>query len=90
MMQLPSRCGFRRGPSYLSLLGTRPDQRGKGLGMALLGECLEQFDAEGVPSYLESSNDGRYERVGYRRVGSFSTPDGAHTLATMWREPVIG
>lgn len=78
---------------YLSLLGTRPDQRGKGLGMALLAECLEQFDAEGVPSYLESSNpvnDARYEGVGYRRVGSFSTPDGAHTLATMWREPLIG
>jgi len=78
---------------YLSLLGTRPDQRGKGLGMALLAECLEQFDTEGVPSYLESSNpvnDARYEGVGYRRVGSFSTPDGAHTLATMWREPLIG
>jgi ribosomal protein S18 acetylase RimI-like enzyme len=78
---------------YLSLLGTRPDQRGQGLGMALLSECLELFDAEGVPTYLESSNpanDARYERLGYRRVGSFSTPDGAHTLATMWREPVIG
>lgn len=78
---------------YLSLLGTRPDQRGKGLGMALLAECLELFDADGVPSYLESSNpvnDARYERVGYRKVGSFSTPDGAHTLATMWREPSIG
>jgi GNAT superfamily N-acetyltransferase len=78
---------------YLSLLGTRPDQRGNGLGMALLAECLEQFDAEGVPTYLESSNpanDARYEGVGYRKVGSFSTPDGAHTLATMWREPAIG
>lgn len=78
---------------YLSLLGTRPDQRGKGLGMRLLAECLERFDAEGVPTYLESSNpanDARYERVGYREVGSFTTPDGAHRVATMWREPVIG
>jgi ribosomal protein S18 acetylase RimI-like enzyme len=78
---------------YLSLLGTRPGQRGSGLGMGLLAECLELFDAEGVPTYLESSNpanDARYEQVGYRKVGSFSTPDGAHSVATMWREPVIG
>lgn len=78
---------------YLSLLGTRPDQRGKGLGMALLAECLERFDREGVPTYLESSNpanDARYERVGYRQVGSFTTPDGAQRVATMWREPAIG
>jgi hypothetical protein len=32
----------------------------------------------------------RYERIGYRRIGSFTTPDGAHTVATMWREPSIG
>jgi GNAT superfamily N-acetyltransferase len=78
---------------YLSLLGTRPDRRGEGLGMGLLAECLELFDAEGVPTYLESSNpanDARYKRVGYRKVGSFTTPDGAHTVATMWRDPPIG
>jgi ribosomal protein S18 acetylase RimI-like enzyme len=78
---------------YLSLLGTRPQRRGQGLGMGLLAECLAIFDAEGVPTYLESSNpanDGRYERIGYRKIGSFTTPDGAHTVATMWREPSIG
>ena len=61
--------------------------------MALLADCLEQFDREGVPTYLESSNpanDARYGQVGYRRVGSFTTPDGAHSVATMWREPAIG
>jgi GNAT superfamily N-acetyltransferase len=78
---------------YLSLLGTRLDRRGEGLGMRLLAECLALFDAEGVPTYLESSNpanDERYERVGFRKVGSFTTPDGAHTVATMWRDPPIG
>jgi GNAT superfamily N-acetyltransferase len=78
---------------YLSLLGTHPDHRGKGLGMALLRENLDLIDAEGLPAYLESSNpanDTRYEGVGFRKVGAFTTPDGAHTVATMWREPRIG
>lgn len=75
---------------YLSLLGTHPDHRGQGLGMALLAENLAKLDAEGMPAYLESSNpvnDERYARLGFVRVGEFSTPDGRHTVSTMWREP---
>jgi len=67
--------------------------RGNGLGMALLAESLALIDAEGMPAYLGSSNpanDARYEGVGFRKVGAFTTPDGAHTVATMWREPLIG
>jgi GNAT superfamily N-acetyltransferase len=74
---------------YLSLLGTHPDRRGEGLGMALLADNLEQIDAEGVPAFLESSNpanNARYERLGFRQVGEFSTPDGTRRVATMWRE----
>jgi GNAT superfamily N-acetyltransferase len=78
---------------YLSLLGTRPDRRGEGLGMGLLAECLALFDAEGVPTYLESSNpanDARYEGIGYVPAGRFTTPDDAHVVTTMWRDPPIG
>lgn len=74
---------------YLSLLGIHPDYRGRGLGMSLLAENLTEMDAEGIPSYLESSNPGnnsRYERLGYVQVGEFSTPDDTRTIATMWRE----
>ena len=74
---------------YLTLLGTRPEHRGKGLGMRLLAANLELIDAEGAPAYLESSNtrnEPRYESVGFRRHGSFSTPDGAREVVTMWRE----
>jgi len=74
---------------YLSLLGTHPDHRGQGHGMALLAENLAKIDEEGMPAYLESSNpdnDKRYERLGFTRVGEFSTPDGSRTVATMWRE----
>jgi GNAT superfamily N-acetyltransferase len=78
---------------YLSLLGTDPEHRGRGVGMSLLAENLALIDDEGMPAYLESSNpanDARYERVGFRKVGAFTTPDGARTVTTMWREPPIG
>jgi ribosomal protein S18 acetylase RimI-like enzyme len=75
---------------YLALLGTHPEYRGRGLGMGLLAENLASLgDAQGVPSYLEStnpSNNPRYERLGFRRVGEFTTPDEKRTVTTMWRE----
>jgi GNAT superfamily N-acetyltransferase len=74
---------------YLSLLGTRPDERGRGLGMALLAENLREIDAEGAPAYLESSNPAnvpRYEALGFAATGAFATPDGAHEVTTMWRD----
>ena len=73
---------------YLSLLGTRPDQRGRGAGMALLAANLVQIDAEGMPAYLESSNpanNARYERLGFEPRARFSTPEGRHAVTTMWR-----
>ncbi len=76
--------------AYLSLLGTRPEDRGRGLGMGLLAETLEALDAEGTPAYLESTNpdnNARYEKLGFRQVGEFTTPDGARAVATMWRDP---
>jgi GNAT superfamily N-acetyltransferase len=78
---------------YLSLLGTHPDHRGRGLGMSLLSANLAQIDAESMPAYLESSNpanDARYERLGFKRRSQFSTPEGRHTVTTMWREPSRG
>jgi GNAT superfamily N-acetyltransferase len=74
---------------YLTMLGTHPDHRGHGLGMGLLAENLARIDNEAMPAYLESSNPTnhpRYERLGFDRIGEFSTPDGSHTLATMWRQ----
>lgn len=74
---------------YLSLLGTHPDHRGRGLGMALLADNLARVDSEGMPAYLESSNpqnDPRYERLGFVRIGEFQRPDGRLTCSTMWRK----
>jgi GNAT superfamily N-acetyltransferase len=74
---------------YLSLLGVHDDHRGKGIGMRLLEENLDRFDAEGSPTYLESSNsanDHRYEALGYQRIGEFTTPDDAVTIGAYWRD----
>ncbi|MSO40880.1 MAG: GNAT family N-acetyltransferase [Solirubrobacterales bacterium] len=73
---------------YLSLLGTHPDHRGKGIGMSLLTDNLARIDREGSAAYLESSNpdnDERYERLGFTTVGEFSAPGGEPTVACMWR-----
>jgi GNAT superfamily N-acetyltransferase len=75
---------------YLTLIGTHPEHRGQGLGMQLLAANLALIDAEGAPAYLESSNAGnepRYESAGFRRRGTFTTPDGTREIVTMWREP---
>ncbi len=76
---------------YLSILGTREDSCGKGIGMGLLAELLARADQEGQPTYLESSNPGnnhRYERLGFEKHGAFETPDELHTVTTMWRDAV--
>jgi GNAT superfamily N-acetyltransferase len=75
---------------YLSLLGTHPDHRGKGVGMGLLAECLRRIDGEGAPAYLESSNpanDRRYEGVGFAPCGRFELGEDGPGVTEMWREP---
>ncbi|MFC6239341.1 GNAT family N-acetyltransferase [Longivirga aurantiaca] len=77
---------------YLSLFATKPESRGRGIGMDLLRTDVAAFDAEGVPTYLESSNpgnDARYAAVGYRPVGRFEHPSTGAVVTTMWR-PVGG
>jgi GNAT superfamily N-acetyltransferase len=77
---------------YLSFLGTHPESRGRGIGMALLAELGAVADREGRPIYLESTNPAntpRYERLGFTRQTDFSTPDDSHIVTTMWREPGV-
>lgn len=73
---------------YLSLFGTHTSHRGKGIGMRLLADDLSLIDGEGLPAYLESTNDAnldRYASMGFVRYGAFSCPNGGPTLTTMWR-----
>jgi GNAT superfamily N-acetyltransferase len=72
---------------YLSLLATHTGHRGRGLGMALLGACLEPIDAAHLPAYLESTNprnDDRYRRYGFEPHRRVVLPGGV-PVTTMWR-----
>ncbi len=75
---------------FLTLLGTDPQQRGKGHGLALLAANLRVVDEAGLPAYLEASNSANvplYQRYGFVVHGSFRMPEGGPEVVTMWREP---
>lgn len=74
--------------AYLSLLSTAPAHRGKGIAQALVRENLAEFDPQGLPTYLESTNpanDHRYERLGFAKVGEFEGAVPGSVVSTMWR-----
>lgn len=74
-----------RGPSwYLAVLGTDPDQRGRGVARRLLERTLERCDAEGLPAWLETTEEattGLYERFGFETIRA--VPGGA-VLPGIW------
>lgn len=73
---------------YLSELGTDPDVRGAGAGVALLRSGLRRADESGLPVHLESSNADNlpfYERFGFRTTREIAVPEGP-TLYAMLRE----
>jgi GNAT superfamily N-acetyltransferase len=75
---------------YLAYLGTRRDRQGQGLGSQMLREVLAGADTQGVPAYLESSNEQNlplYERHGFRVVGELQALGRGPTIWRMWREP---
>ncbi|MBR8744290.1 GNAT family N-acetyltransferase [Nocardiopsis sp. MG754419] len=72
---------------YLAELGTDPDVRGAGAGVALLRQGLDRADADGTPVFLESSkaeNLPFYARFGFRDAAEVPMPEGP-TLHTMVR-----
>jgi GNAT superfamily N-acetyltransferase len=74
---------------YLATLGTDPDHQGRGLGSALLADQLARCDAEGWPSYLESSKESNvpfYERHGFAVTETIDLADGPR-MWLMWRDP---
>ncbi|MGA6208648.1 GNAT family N-acetyltransferase [Nocardia testacea] len=81
----------RRFPhSYLELIITVPEFRGRGAGAAILTERTRQFSAAGLPAYLEASTERSsrlYTRQGFVRTGEIHTlPEDGPTLIPMWFE----
>ena len=75
---------------YLGYLGARRDRQGQGLGTQLLREVLAGADTDGMPAYLESSNERNlplYQRNGFRVVGELQALGHGPTIWRMWREP---
>lgn len=78
---------------YLATIGTDPAVQGKGYGSALMRVVLDRCDADGVPSYVESSKESNlsfYGRHGYELVGDVVVPETSVKLWLMWREPAGG
>ena len=76
---------------YLAVLGTSPDQQGKGIASATLAPILRRCDEEGLPAYLESSKEANiafYRRHGFEVRGQVDVPGGP-SLWPMWREPTL-
>lgn len=43
--------------NYLWILGTNPNEQGKGYGTAILSKAINKFEQDKVPLYLETSTD---------------------------------
>jgi ribosomal protein S18 acetylase RimI-like enzyme len=74
---------------YLFILGTEQAAQGRGLGSSLLDQALARVDADGMPAYLESSNERNialYGRHGFEVTGEVAIPGGPR-IWPMWREP---
>ena len=75
---------------YLAYLGARQASQGQGFGSQLLREVLADADANGTPSYLESSNERNltlYERHGYEVVEELNALGEGPPIWRMWRDP---
>jgi len=74
---------------YLFILGTEQAAQGRGLGSALLDQGLASIDADGMPVYLESSNERNlalYGRHGFEVTSEVAIPGGPR-IWPMWRAP---
>ncbi len=76
---------------YLGSIGVEPAAQGQGLGGSLIEAMTERIDAEGMPTYLLSSNARNvplYERHGFRVTEALKIPHGGPTVWSMWRTGV--
>ena len=75
---------------YLYYLGTERQQRGTGIGSALMRPVLESCDQQGLPAYLEATTQHSrafYLRHGFQELEPVNLPDDGPPLYPMWRDP---
>ena len=72
---------------YLFVIGTRPDWQGVGIGSRMLRAVLRTCDDNGMPAYLEATNERNkqlYERHGFEVTDVLTLPEGPN-IWCMWR-----
>jgi ribosomal protein S18 acetylase RimI-like enzyme len=77
---------------YLFAIGVTPDNKGKGIGSALITHILKQCDAEGMPAYLENSKEENlafYQGHGFKVQRKIQFAASAPPVWLMWREPRV-
>ena len=75
---------------YLQFLGCRVQFQGNGVGSALLKHGTQICDEQGIPAYLESSNQLNvplYERHGFTVLAEETLSNGGPRAWFMWRDP---
>jgi ribosomal protein S18 acetylase RimI-like enzyme len=74
---------------YVRDIGVHPDTQGRGLGSALMRPTLDRCDREGLPAYIEASNErsaALYERLGFQHTSELRVW-GSPPLWLMLRQP---
>ncbi len=74
---------------HLAFLAVHPTQWGNGIGSALMNHTHSRLDRDGIPAYLEATNDDNcrvYQRHGYQDMNPLGIhlPDGT-PFYRMWR-----
>lgn len=60
---------------HLWYIGVEPNNQGNGLGTNLMNEIIQEARSEGLPVYLETSNERNfpfYERLGFEKFSDLS------------------
>ncbi len=76
---------------YLWALAVDPDKQGKGIGTALLRHGAQKAQAQGMPCYLETHDEGNlpfYMREGFSLVRAAQIPGSDLRLWCLVREPI--
>lgn len=75
---------------HLFYLAVLPEERGQGIGSALLQPVLQHCDAERIPAYLENTNRANlhlYERHGFRLTRQWRVAEQGPSIWCMYRDP---
>jgi ribosomal protein S18 acetylase RimI-like enzyme len=76
---------------HLLFLAVHPSRWGQGYGSALMNHTYTRLDADGIPAYLEATNEQNarlYRRHGYQHMSPPTIPvTGDIDLYRMWRDP---